>query len=247
MQAGKTGITKRRLVVAVLLVALAVMATGSILQRHSLACELLPVLGYPMIGQDVYLVGDTTRERAEEIADLVAEARGRIESAYGTPVAQPRVLVTSSPDIARRWGSNETASMHRAPHRACIVLGPRGQNVDVIAHEWLHAEIMHRVGFVRFLTEIPVWFDEGAALTVDYRAPFLPENIHLSEPDIQAVQRLSRGSDFFSGDVRQHYQAARLAVEPLIIADAFFHDLDRIANGESFAEVFLSRDPASGQ
>ncbi|MDZ7923630.1 MAG: hypothetical protein U5M23_06135 [Marinagarivorans sp.] len=79
----------------------------------------------------------------------------------------------------------------------CIIIGPQGQNVDVIAHEWLHAEIQHRVGFFRFLKEIPVWFDEGAALTLDYREPFLPENIDLPVEDVTAVKKLKSGKSFF--------------------------------------------------
>ncbi|MEM7055165.1 MAG: hypothetical protein AAF446_11580, partial [Pseudomonadota bacterium] len=76
----------------------------------------------------------------------------------------------------------------------------------------------------------------------DYREPFLPENIDLSEENVNAVQRLGSGRDFFSGDIRQNYQAARMAVTPLIQNDSFFADLDRIANGESFDRVFLNAD-----
>lgn len=240
-------LNRRLLATGFLLISLCVALAGAFFQRHSLACELLPVLNHPKIGDGVYFAGTPNAEEAAEILRLVTEARKRIEASYGAPVAIPRVVVTPTREAARRWGSNETASMHRAPHRACVVIGPEGQNVDVIAHELLHAEIMHRIGLVRFLTEIPVWFDEGAALTVDYRAPFLPENIELSESDVQAVKHLVKGRDFFSGDVRKHYQAARLAVESLVDAASFFHDLERIANGESFEQVFLSRALESGE
>ncbi|MGE6116539.1 hypothetical protein ACLHZU_10615 [Aeromonas salmonicida] len=136
-------------------------------------------------------------------------------------------------------GANETASMHRIPWRACMIIGPKGQNVDVIAHEWLHAEIQHRVGFFRFLKEIPVWFDEGAALTLDYRNPFLPENISLPAEDVTAVKNLKSSKSFFSNNIRQNYQASRIVVEPLIRPKQFFNDLEKIASGESFENVFL--------
>jgi hypothetical protein len=146
---------------------------------------------------------------------------------------------TSITKLSADWGANETASMHRMPWRSCIVIGFKGQNTDVISHEWLHAEIQHRIGFIRFLTEIPVWFDEGAALTLDYRKPFLPENIDLTDVDVAAVKKLKSGRQFFSNNIRQNYQASRLAVEPLIRSEKFFEDLEKIASGESFENVFL--------
>ncbi|MCC5827307.1 hypothetical protein [Alkalimonas sp.] len=79
-------------------------------------------------------------------------------------------------------------------------------------------------------------------MTLDYRAPFLPENIELSEADIAAVKNRKSGRHFFSGTVRQNYQAARLAVQPLIRPEQFFDDLERIAAGQSFEAVFLQMD-----
>lgn len=93
---------------------------------------------------------------------------------------------------------------------------------------------------LRFLTEIPVWFDEGAALTLDYREPFLAENINLADADIAAVKKLKSGRRFFSNNIRQNYQAARIAVEPLIRNEQFFNDLERVSLGESFDNVFLN-------
>ncbi|MBY6203803.1 hypothetical protein [Halomonas denitrificans] len=188
---------------------------------------------------ELYLAGPVPTAVADEVARHVDGAAARIEAVFGAPQSRPRMLVVADEQIAAAWGANATASMHRAPWGACIVLGPEGRNVDVIAHEWLHAEIQHRVGFWRFLREIPTWFDEGAALIVDHREPYRPENIELPEHVIEAVRGLDRGAAFFAGDVRTHYRAARLAVEPLVRPATFFDDLDRIGRGQAFDEVFL--------
>ena len=120
-----------------------------------------------------------------------------------------------------------------------MIIGPEGQNTDVIAHEWIHAEIQERVGFSRYQAEVPVWFDEGAALTLDYRTPYLPENIHLTEQDFNKVKQLKSATVFFSGDIIKNYKAARMAVIPLIHTESFFEDLERISRGETFEQVFL--------
>ena len=50
-----------------------------------------------------------------------------------------------------------------------LVLGPEGNNPDVIAHERCHDELLARVGWWRTNRHIPQWFNEGLALMVDYR------------------------------------------------------------------------------
>lgn len=212
------------------------------MQRHALACEILPFSGMDKLQPNVYTTAEFSSEQVAALSEYVTAAVERIHTSYGATVANPRLLITGSVAMANKWGANETASMHRMPWRTCIVIGPEGQSVDVIAHEWLHAEIQTRAGLWNFLNQIPVWFDEGVALTVDFRAPFLPENIQLSEDEIMAVRELSSARDFFSGDMRHHYQAARLTVDPLIQPSSFFTQLDRIGQGEHFDTVFLNAD-----
>ncbi len=213
---------------------------GAFFQRHALACDLLPLLDYPRIDEQMFVQPGMTEAQIEALRMHASAASARIRDTYGAPISRPRMLITSDVAMAARWGANHTASMHRMPWGSCIIVGPNGQNVDVIAHEWLHAEIMERVGFLRFLQEIPIWFDEGAALTLDHRPPFLPENISLSAAEILAVQKLGRARDFFSGNTRQNYQAARMAVQPLIRNEQFYDDLARISAGESFETVFMN-------
>lgn len=232
----------RKLFFLVLLAATSFLLAGTFFQRHALACDLLPVLDYQDIGAGMFVVSGTPENEIDALKGFVESASARIESTYGSPTSEPRILVASSAEMAASWGANETASMHRMPWRSCIVIGPEGKNVDVIAHELLHAEIQHRVGFWRLLREIPIWFDEGAALTLDYREPFLPQNIRLTDVQVQAVQDLASARAFFSGDIRANYQAARMAVEPLIENDRFFDDLHRVRAGESFEAVFLAAD-----
>ena len=226
--------------IVILVVTLCIVLTGAVFQRHAIACELLPVLNYQQLNSAVFVAADIPDEQAETIKGLIDSASERIRDVYGKPISTPRLLIAADAELAAKWDANNTASMHRTPWRACIVIGPQGQNTDVMAHEWLHAEIQHRVGFLRLLTEIPVWFDEGAALTLDYREPFLPENINLADTEIAAVKKLKSGRSFFSNNIRQNYQAARIAVEPLIQNEHFFNDLERVSLGESFEDVFLN-------
>ena len=225
--------------IVVFMMAATLVLIGGIFQRHAIACDILPFMNYQRLSSEVFLSGDFSEPQAQIIKELIDSASGRISRVYGKPISKPRFIITADTQSAANWGANETATMHRMPWRSCIIIGPKGQNVDVVAHEWLHAEIQSRVGFFRFIKEIPVWFDEGAALTLDYRKPFLPENIDLPAEEVISVKNLKSGKSFFSNNIRQNYQASRVAVEPLIRPKKFFNDLDKIASGESFENVFL--------
>lgn len=211
-------------------------------ERHAIACELLPLMEYQTLDGEIFFEPDLSVVQVDTLVGLVNAASERMNRVYGTSNSKPRLLILSDAKVAAKWGANETGTMHRLPWRSCIIIGPKGRNVNVIAHEWLHAEIQHRVGFLRALIEIPTWFDEGAALTLDYRKPFLPENIDLADADVQAVKDLRSATDFFAGNSEKNYLSARLAVEPLIRNEHFFADLERISSGESFDAVFLQAD-----
>jgi hypothetical protein len=214
---------------------------GGTYQRHSIACAVLPVFTFERLESEVYRIGDGANVDTALLLSTIAHARQRLSDRYGTPSSRPRFLITENIEEAKRWGAKSTASMHRAPWGSCIVVGPMGHNVDVIAHEWMHAEVQHRVGFRRLLREIPVWFDEGVALTLDRREPYRLERISNSQRTFPAVHELASARAFFDGDVVTHYQASRLAVEPLLDPEQFYADLERVRGGESFESVFMSR------
>lgn len=239
--------SRRRTACGLAVLCLVLLVAAASGRRQALACELAGLGGYRPLQPRVLAAADADRAQARTFRALVAAASARLEATYGAPASRPRIVFAGSAQAARRLGANDTATLHRAPWGSCIVVGPQGRSVDVVAHEWLHAEIQHRVGFWRSLRQVPAWFDEGVALTVDHRAPFLPGHIHLGAEEVRAVRRRVRGGEFFAGDgatVHARYQAARLAVLPLVQPASLYPDLARIAGGESFEEVFGSRVPA---
>ena len=228
----------KKLVLAVAIVLIALLLVGGFFQRHAIACEAVELVGWQAAGSNVFFHPDfSTEQQADVISDLTA-ARERLSETFGPPLSNPRILIAIDADSAATWGANATASMHRAP-RMCVVIGPDGRNVDVMAHELVHAEVQQRAGLIRTLRQIPTWFDEGVALMVDHRAPFLPENIELDQGAIDAVTRLSGGRAFASQpDLRAGYQAARLAAEQRLGDADLYASLERIRRGEAFDQVF---------
>ena len=101
---------------------------------------------------------------------LMVEAEARVTDFFKGYRSKPLVRST----LKSALGVNvETASARFAPLLPTVfVIGPKGQNVDVIAHEIAHAEIRTRVGLLARDFRLPTWFDEGLAMQLDHREPF---------------------------------------------------------------------------
>jgi len=142
---------------------------------------------------------------------LLKNARLRIQSTFGTPQSQPVVYFFDQENALWPLKVNQFGSTSFLGYKTCIGIGPHGQNVDVVAHELMHAEIAYRAGFWGRATQIPVWFDEGLAMQVDYR-----ERYDLRQTaDTAFITKLDSSRDFFVADadaLTTHYAAAKSEV-----------------------------------
>ena len=104
-------------------------------------------------------------------ASLLNQAEQRVAAFFGTTKSKPWIRCPVRPRLGVGAGIGATFISPGLP--SVILLGPDGAgSVDVIAHEWAHAEIAQRVGGLRRNLLMPVWFDEGLAMQVDWRAHF---------------------------------------------------------------------------
>ena len=136
---------------------------------------------------------------------------------------------------------NAYGSTQSIGSRTCVMVGPKGQNVDVVAHELMHAEIHHRVGYLAYFFQIPTWFNEGVAMQVDYRARY-----SLSPQDSQNtayVRDLTASSNFYESDdqaLTRNYASAKHEVASWLTkvgTTTLYSRLQRMRDGQSFAEA----------
>lgn len=146
---------------------------------------------------------------------------------------------------------------------AYLVLGPEGNNADVIAHELCHDELFTRLGWWRVKRQIPQWFNEGLALMVDYRfsspsvweqpdssaenlssLPWPPYPMpHAPNPMLKLTD-LETTRDFFGGDYWHTMLAYRTAAQEVahwlsVVGRAKVAVLtDAVASGDAFSEAY---------
>ena len=174
---------------------------------------------------------------------LHADSRARIQQTFGTLQSKPLVVFINEPDTFWPFKPNEYGSTNFIGSRVCVIVGSKGQNIDVIAHELMHAEIANRVGYWRRFTQLPVWFDEGLAMQVDYRAAYTLPVSDSKPTKVDYVKALRSSSEFFAPSdalLTKNYASAKVVVNEWVAvvgSAAVFNRLERVRAGESFESM----------
>jgi len=215
-------------------------------ERRVVAASTVQWMGFDR-AECCYLAPSLSTTERDAVRTLWRQARARIAELYGPLRAQPRLVVADAATYPR-FATGQTGMTHYLPTGHVItVVGPRGHNADVIAHELAHAELVARVGYRATNFCMPTWFDEGLAVQFDHRPPFT-ESIYFdrlrSGWRVPSLPGLATKAGFFAGtrdEVRFHYAAARVAVgrwlRAMSVAEAR-QTLETIDCGEAWEERF---------
>lgn len=185
-------------------------------ERHAFAAMSVRFMGFER--QDsAYFAPTLPRGERAHVLELLEEARRRVSRLYGPLRARPTLIVSDAQSMGR-FSDTPTGVTHYQPTGTFTALGPRGQNVDVIAHELAHAELYARIGYRKVVWCVPIWLDEGLAMQFDERPTHgnaLFERRVAQGWPVPALAELATHDRFFAGPrsvVRFHYAAARSAV-----------------------------------
>ncbi|GAA4403520.1 hypothetical protein GCM10023187_19660 [Nibrella viscosa] len=260
----------------------------NVLIRYVLPLLIALPLGYALIYPEIlrcHLIGYSPRFMP------LADTTRRIYVSAGTPVSQQKQLrqnVRLAHERLRRYwhplegqavliycrtqedyiqycvgGEGAGCSLGTPWGTSFLVLGPDGNNVDVIAHELCHDELFARLGWLTVKRQIPQWFNEGLAMMVDYR--FTPPNHSGSINRVQryrdfrdewlyythgrqrvvALTNLETTRDFFAGTYRQvmlAYMTAGMEVSRWLMwvgPQGVAQLTETVADGYDFPEVYV--------
>jgi hypothetical protein len=226
-----------------LLLLLAVSTTAGIYsQKHSIQCEFIVNSDFINAGDQVYFDPSFLEQDIINVKDSLRRGKIRVERTFGIMSSEPTIIVTNNEETARDYGANATGVTLTSPLGQCIVIGPNGQNTDVFAHELVHAELADRLGYYTKLTDLPTWFDEGLALSVDNREPYRRSNINLPNEDVEQVQQLFYADEFFANDSHtKNYQASKIAVSRILARmqpKGIYRRLEKMRYGNDFSVMF---------
>ena len=232
--------SKHKFLIAMFAVVLATATTFAFALPGPAACLLIGVADLHKLS-DGSLAENKSEVDQQRYAQLIRDAWLRIETTFGPVESKPIILFFDHPGGFGPFRLNAFGSTQLIGSRACVMVGPKGQNVDVVAHELMHAEIHHRVGYLAYFFQIPTWFNEGVAMQVDYRSQY-----SLSPQDAQKtayVRDLTASSNFYKGDnlaLTRNYASAKYEVASWLTkvgTTTLYSRLQRMRDGQSFAEA----------
>lgn len=181
-------------------------------------CELIACSNFRSDNRKTYFSPNIPKRRYNGLQSIVAQAEARVDSFYKGRKSRPKIIICQTPQQYQRYcSSTEGAgcSIGTPWGNSYVILNAQGMNVDVIAHEMSHIELLKRVGWWRTTTDVPQWFNEGLALMLDRRfvsetAPRDRYQAYRYEwryytrngRDILLLKDISTIGEFFRGDQR---------------------------------------------
>lgn len=214
----------------------------------------------------VYMNRSATVQQQTQLRSHVRTARDRIRRFWGNQRGQAVLIYCPRQADYEQYcigGEGAGCSLGTPWGASYLVLGPEGNNADVIAHELCHDELFARLGWWRVKRQIPVWFNEGLALMLDYRfsnpavweqpdptqrSPSFREDdedlMPFAQLPILKLSNLETTRDFFAGDYSQVMLAYQTAAGEVtrwlaVVGRAGVPALvNAVADGENFGLAY---------
>ena len=201
----------------------------------------LALYSYANPGVVACAITDSDQKYPVVFEQLLSESRIRIQNSFGTPQAKPILVFLDDSNSFWSLKLNEYGSTHFIGSKVCVMVGTKGRNIDVVAHELMHTEIADRVGYWNRLTKLPIWFDEGLAMQVDFRPGYKLRNG--TDARNANVKKLWSAREFFVPDadlLTTNYASAKAEVSLWVAAvghKSVYSQLKRLRDGETFDMV----------
>ena len=154
---------------------------------------------------------------------LLESAHERVAQLFGSVESKPLIGCLKTPVLGL---GNTIGTTNFAPGLpSVILLNHEGEQLDVMAHEWAHAEFVQRIGLWHRELSVPTWFDEGLAMQVDLREGYqrlalqhLLTAVGRGQLQSPHLESLKSPSEFFrTGDQgKLHYAFSRCVVQQLL-------------------------------
>jgi len=213
----------------------------SYLPAKFLNCLVIDYSNFHQIEKNIYLESSFEKTEVQKVKTLLLDAKARIKNKFGELVSNPVVIISKTEENSLKYG-NSVGLAYISPLKDYVVIGYKGLNIDVIAHELLHAETAHRLGYITRQFEFPIWADEGISMQVDYRKKYDVDI--LNKDEIKRIQSLNSVSSFFSHDKEEsikNYQGAKYVMTKILKQypnKNLFKLLQEIKDGKNIEEVF---------
>ena len=174
----------------------------------------VPYRHFTEIQENVY-IDNSYRGDRETAMETVNAAADRVSAFWGNRESRPIIIISDDEKtLAKLGGDHDTSTVVFFRAYSYVVLSDRYLQVDVLAHEWTHAELHARLYQGKLpQTLVPTWFDEGVATQNDYREQY-SEEAWAQATDNGRKHRSACGYGYSGGVLRRKHRGPKIALHP---------------------------------
>lgn len=136
-----------------------------------LRCFFVEYDNFQAFRPNVFIEKSTTMQQQDSLIKYIEKAQIRVKNFWGINKGKAKIVFCKNDETYQKYAKTDEGAGFSigTPFGSWIILNKDGLNIDVIAHEMCHDELMTKLGWWKTKREIPTWFDEGLALMLDYR------------------------------------------------------------------------------
>jgi hypothetical protein len=187
----------------------------------------------------------TPQNKIDSLKLLINQASIRIGNFWGQKTCNPKFIYCDKQDDYEKYCYNPyVPAVTYSKLGAVIVLGADAIDLDIIAHEFSHAEFYKRIGFYNRTFKIPTWFDEGLAMQNDYRDYYSDDTLKVKSnnfKNLPVIKNFKAGAQFLAGSHEQimlNYMTAKHEVKNWYTKEKLDRFIKDINSGKTFEEAY---------
>ena len=193
----------------------------------------------------LYYRSDASEEKIVKLQKLLKQAEQRVTDFWGEKTATPTFIFCDSDSDYKKFG-NPTGSpaVTFLKFQGYVVISSKGIDLDILSHEISHVELYERVGFFNKVFDIPIWFDEGLAMQVDYRSYYSIDTLQLLSDNFKRlpeVTTMNTAAQFFKGnheEIMQNFRTSKYTISQWYNPKVLKQFIEDIKAGKSFEEAY---------
>ena len=192
----------------------------------------------------LYYNQNTPQSRIDSLKSLIEKAGIRVALFAGKKSSDSKIIYCETEVDFKRFGSADPVpAVTLTKLGAHIALSRDAADIDIIAHEIVHAELYERVGFYNWSFKIPMWFKQGLAMQCDYRNYYSEDTLQVRSDNYKNMPDVKSMSDaqFYEGSTEQimlNYMVAKHELKSWYTKEKFDTFVDAMNDGKNFEEAY---------
>lgn len=192
----------------------------------------------------IYFNALTPHNKIDSLQSLLKQASLCNGNFWGQTTSNPKFIYCDNEADFKKYCVNPAApAVTYLKFGSVIVLSADAIDVDIIAHEFSHAEFYDRIGFYKFNYKIPSWFKHGLAMQNDYRNYYSEDTLKAKTDNFKNlpnIKNIKSDGEFYAGSHEQimlNYMTAKHEIKNWYTKAKLDNFIKDINSGKTFEEA----------